>query len=150
MDKLIHKYEQLTLALKTLEKAISALHNLEARGENFNPKIDYQDQYRTNRDSVIQRFEYSIDLFWKYLKTYLEAAHVSMQIKTPGEVIRHAFSVGLAREEETSIILEMIKSRNMTSHIYVEEIAEQLVISIPVYYRVLDGIVARLIPQKNQ
>lgn len=144
MDRLVGKQEQLKLALKTLEKALLGLKDIEARGPHFNPKIDYQDQYRTNRDSVVQRFKYSIDLFWKYLKTYLENADVSMQIKIPSEVIRQAFSIGLINEDEASKILDMIKSRNMTSHIYVEEIAEQLAAAIPGYYGVLETISRRL------
>jgi len=41
----------------------------------------------------------------------------------------------------------MIKSRNMTSHIYVEEITEQLVFQIPEYYKFLNNVIQRLSPK---
>lgn len=147
MARLKQKYEQLIQALKTLDSAIIAINELEARGKSFNPKIEYEDEYRTYRDSLIQRFEYSIDLFWKYLKNYLEVAQVLTGLKIPSEVMREAFLLGLLSENETEKILEMIKSRNRTSHIYVEEIAVQLALQIPDYALILKHVVMRLKPQ---
>ena len=123
-----------------------AMKELEIRGKSFNPKVDYEDEYRTYRDSVVQRFEYTIDLFWKYLKNYLEVAQVVTGLKIPSEVMREAFSLRLLSEEETEKILEMIKSRNMTSHIYIEEIAERLALNIPEYYQLLQKLAERLKP----
>jgi len=167
MDKLNQKHNQLLQALKSFETSINIFKQFEQNKKSFNPNIDYEEEYRIYRDSVIQRFEYSTNLFWKYLKKYLESVHVLTGIKIPSEVIRQAYSLKIISEEEAEKILEMIKSRNMTSHIYepsptdlvgvmpvkrlrptgVEEIAEQLIHLIPKYYNVLDKVVQKLVPK---
>lgn len=148
MEKLIQKYEQIVKALGTLEKAINTFTLFIKEGKSYNPHMTYEDEYCTYRDSVIQRFEYSVDLFWKYLKKYLEDAHVLTDIKIPGEVIRAAKSNGLISTEEAEIIITMIKSRNMTSHIYVEEFADFLAKEIVRYYVTLNLVTKRLVPTK--
>lgn len=140
------KYEQIVKALITLEKAINILALLARDGKSYNPHATYEEEYCTYRDSVIQRFEYSVDLFWKYLKKYLEDAHVLTDIKVPGEVIRTAKSNGLISTEEAETIIAMIKSRNMTSHIYVEEFADFLAKEIPRYYATLNIVIKKLTP----
>ncbi|HBL98979.1 TPA: hypothetical protein DDZ86_05050 [Candidatus Dependentiae bacterium] len=144
MDKVTYKYKQLTAALRTLGKALAVFKDLETRGRPFNPQVDYVDEYRIYRDSIIQRFEYTIDLFWKYLKTYLETAQVPLTLKTPSEIIRSSFSSGIISEDEAQQILEMLKSRNTTLHVYVEEVAEQLAHIIPGCYALLGKIIQRL------
>lgn len=105
---------------------------------------DPEEEYRIHRDSVVQRFKYSTDLFWKFIKNYLESAHVLSGIKIPSEVIREAYSLRLINEDEAETILEMIKNRNMTSHIYIEEIAERLVQKIPAFYLTMHDVAQRL------
>lgn len=144
MDRLKHKNEQLGKALITLEKAVMAIKKYEHGMLRDAQNDAYEEDYRIHRDSVIQRFEYTVDLFWKFIKEYLEVAQALQGLKTPGEVVRTAFSIKLIDEEEAEKILEMIKSRNITSHMYVEEIAEQLKRVIPGYYEVLRGIVDRM------
>ena len=140
------EHEQFLRALKTLEAAIFTMKELEIRGKSFNPRVDYEDEYRTYRDSLVKRFTYTIELFWKYIKNYLEVAQVLTGLKIPSEVMREAFSLRLLSEDETEKILEMIKSRNMTSHIYIEEIAERLAVQIPDYAQVLKEVIVRLKP----
>lgn len=119
MDRLKQKHKQLLQALSSLEKSIINPNKLEQRQMLLTQGIDIdrEEEYRVYRDSLIQRFEYSIDLFWKYIKKYLEYAHLLNALKVPSDVIREAFSVRLISEEEAENILAMIKSRNMTSHI---------------------------------
>lgn len=146
MEKLTQKYEHITQALETLKKAINIFTLFVKENKAYNPHSTYEEEYRTYRDSVVQRFEYSVDLFWKYLKTYLEQAHVLIDIKVPGEIIRTAKTSGLISADEAETILTMIKSRNMTSHIYVEEFADFLAKEIPKYYATLSHIVEKLQP----
>lgn len=142
MDRLEQKYEQLRKALIALEKAITAIAAYE-QTKKIDDSAD-DEMYRTHRDSLIQRFKYTIDLFWKYIKAFLEQKNALSGLKIPSEVIRTAFSINMLTEHEAEKVLEMIKSRNMTSHIYVEEIAEQLRHSIPGYCTILQEVVDRL------
>lgn len=144
MDKLSQKHQKLIQALATLEKAIDTIGLFVKEGKSYNPHLDYEEEYRGHRDSTIQRFEYSVDLFWKYLKKNLEAKNIAPDVKVPGEVVRVACNVGLITEQESEMIIEMIKERNKTSYIYVEEIAEYLVKKIPEYYQIMNTIAKRL------
>lgn len=64
---------------------------------------------------VIQAFEVSQELSWKVLKDFLEEQGKT-DLYGSKNAVREAFNVGLISDGE--IWLEMIKSRNITSHIY--------------------------------
>ncbi|MBC7440564.1 MAG: nucleotidyltransferase substrate binding protein [Flavobacterium sp.] len=64
---------------------------------------------------VIQAFEITQELSWKVLKDFLEEQGVS-DLYGSKNVVREAFNVGLISNGE--IWLDMIKTRNLTSHIY--------------------------------
>ncbi len=146
MDRLKQKHVQLTQALKTLEVSLTIFNELQKHGVCCDKHGDYEEEYRIHRDSVIQRFEYCVDFLWKYLKLYIEVRHVILESATvAGEIIRQACATKLINEQESEQILAMIKSRNMTSHMYVEEIAEQLARDIPDYYAVMNAVVVRLV-----
>lgn len=102
------------------------------------------------RDSMIQRFKYSTDLFWKVLKVYLEEVEkVSLPTYSPRSIIRKSVGIKLITEDEGKACLEMIKSRNQTSHIYHEQIAVNIAHKIPKYFDLLKVIVERL-EKKNK
>ncbi|KKQ33393.1 MAG: Nucleotidyltransferase substrate binding protein, HI0074 family [candidate division TM6 bacterium GW2011_GWF2_37_49] len=147
MDKLTQKHRQLLLALNSLEKSISSLSRFERIYSEFKEKFDYDEEYKIHRDSVIQRFEYSIDMFWKYIKKYLEESNVLMESKFSGDVVREACVARLIFEDEAEILLVMIKSRNKTSHIYVEAVAALLASQIPEYFKILNLIAFRIGPK---
>jgi len=144
MDKLAQKYQKMVKALETLDKATIVFTLFAKEGKNYNPHMDYEEEYRSLRDSLVQRFEYCVDLFWKYLKKDLEIKHMMPEIKAPAEVIRKSYTSGIITESEATAILEMIKNRNLTSHIYLEEIAELLAKKIPDFYKLMHGIIQKL------
>ena len=147
MDKLTQKYTKLVQALSTLQKAVFT-HNLFISEEkSYNPHLEYEEEERMLRDSMIQRFEYCTDLFWKYLKKNLETKQLAPEIKTPAEVIRKSYASGMISEENAEMVIDMIKDRNKTSHMYVEELAEKLAEKIPDYYELMHTITQRLTPE---
>jgi len=94
------------------------------------------------RDSLIQRFEFCVDLLWKYAKKYLEnTEQVTLEVKTPRSTIRALCTARLISESQAEQALEMIRHRNMTSHIYREEIAEIIAQQIPAHYDLMSHIV---------
>ncbi len=96
---------------------------------------------------MIKRFELSVDLFWKYIKRYLEkVVSVEPEISGPNHVIRTACKVNLITEKDAEIFLELIKCRNQTSHIYQEEIADRLSVSIPGFCKLIRKYVEKLAP----
>jgi nucleotidyltransferase substrate binding protein (TIGR01987 family) len=72
-------------------------------------------------EGTIQRFEVLIEVFWKTLKRALE--YEGLHPKTPRDSLREAFRIGWLHDEQAW--LDMLDSRNTTSHIYLaEELAE--------------------------
>lgn len=64
---------------------------------------------------VIQAFEVSQELSWKVMKDFLEEQGKT-DLFGSKNAVKEAFNVGLISKGE--VWLDMIKSRNLTSHIY--------------------------------
>lgn len=72
------------------------------------------------RDGIIQRFEYSVELLWKIAKVVLSENGVTAM--SPKDVVREMASIGWIDNPETFI--NYIKMRNETNHSYKEEVAQ--------------------------
>jgi len=79
------------------------------------------------RDGIIQRFEYCIELSWSSAKKVLE--YQEMHIDTPRNVIRELAKIGWIDNPEDWI--EFLDARNKTSHLYHEEVAKELFALVP-------------------
>jgi nucleotidyltransferase substrate binding protein (TIGR01987 family) len=77
------------------------------------------------RDASIQRFEFTVEAFWKALQNYLLVKE-GVEVNSPKQVIRNCFKVGLLNEEQTILGLKMIDDRNLTVHNYDEDVAQQI------------------------
>ena len=74
------------------------------------------------RDGVIQRFEYTIELLWKVSKVVLEDNGISAV--APKDVIREMANIGWINNP--SEFIDYLKMRNQTSHTYKEDVAKQV------------------------
>jgi nucleotidyltransferase substrate binding protein (TIGR01987 family) len=79
------------------------------------------------QQGLIQGFEFTHELAWNVLKDYLEETGVSGIIGSKGAT-REAFKNGLIEDGEAW--MEMIKDRNLSSHTYNQEIADEVVADI--------------------
>ena len=95
------------------------------------------------RDAMIQRFEYSTEAFWKYLKAYLSIEH-NLSANSPREVIRTGFKAKIYDEQTSNDLLQMLDDRNLTSHTYVEELAESIAGRIPFYSTLMQNAMHQL------
>ena len=77
------------------------------------------------KQGLIQGFEYTHELAWKTMKDFLEHKGATEQIYGSKDATRQAFSVGIITHGEEW--MQMVKSRNLTSHTYDEETVEQIV-----------------------
>ena len=94
-----------------------------------------------DRDGVIQRFEFSVELFWKTLKKVLE--YNKVECYSPRDCVKKAFRYGMIDDDE--IVLDMLEDRNRSSHIYDEEEAVRIFeIISKVYVNVLDKMIEEL------
>ena len=83
------------------------------------------------KEGLIQRFEYTHELAWNVLKDFLENAG-NNNIFGSKDATREAFAAGLISNGE--VWMDMIKSRNKTSHTYNQETADDLFMKIVNYY----------------
>lgn len=74
------------------------------------------------KDGVIQRFEFTFELFWKCLKTVLEDKGIAC--KSPKDCLKEAFRMGIITDESNA--LNMLDDRNKMSHIYSKEESEKI------------------------
>jgi nucleotidyltransferase substrate binding protein (TIGR01987 family) len=95
------------------------------------------------RDAMIQRFEYSTEAFWKFLKAYLLTEH-NLSANSPRDVIRTGLKAKLFSEEISKELLQMLDDRNLTSHTYVEELAESIARRIPDYSKNMKEVMTQL------
>ncbi len=109
--------------IKDLENAVSRLD--EAIKDS--KKIELS----TLKDGVIQRFEFTLELSWKILKTYLVNEGIDC-VNTPKSVVREAYKAGIIKSGE--IWIEMIDDRNLTSHIYSQSMADDIYLRITKKY----------------
>jgi nucleotidyltransferase substrate binding protein (TIGR01987 family) len=79
---------------------------------------------KLEEQGLIQAFEYTHEMAWNTLKDFLEERGVN-NLYGSRDVTREAFKTGLIEKGE--VWMEMIKSRNLTSHTYNEETALEIV-----------------------
>ncbi|WP_286818027.1 HI0074 family nucleotidyltransferase substrate-binding subunit [Desulfobacter sp. UBA2225] len=92
-------------------------------------------------DATIQRFEFTYELMWKTLKIFLEDIH-GIRAISPRLVFKEAYALSIIEQED--IFLEMIQSRNLLSHTYNEEQAEQIYKKCPLYLSAIKELYQRI------
>lgn len=133
--------ERLKLRYDQAEKALAKLHASLQKLENKT----YSD-YEEFRDSLIQRFEFCSDLLWKVLMLYLKGVlKVQIEYASPRSVFRAAVDAGFISEKEMKKLLDIIEDRNLTSHTYNEDLAEEISEHIPGYYMAMKNILDRVV-----
>lgn len=72
--------------------------------------------------AVIQAFEYNFELFWKAYQKI--ANREGEKIGSPKQAFAFAFQSGLIKNEE--VWLNILNDRNLTTHTYHRELADQI------------------------
>ncbi|MFD2036556.1 nucleotidyltransferase substrate binding protein [Belliella marina] len=83
------------------------------------------------KEGLIQRFEYTHELAWNVMKDFL-ANSGNVGVFGSKDATREAFATGLIINGE--VWMDMIKSRNKTSHTYNEETADDIFMKIVYEY----------------
>lgn len=79
---------------------------------------------RLEEKGLIQSFEYTHELAWNVLKDYLAEVAGTTGLLGSRDTTREAFKRGLIEDGETW--MDMIKSRNLTSHVYDQDTARAI------------------------
>ena len=85
--------------------------------------IDKGDLSELERQGLVKAFEYTYELAWNTLKDFLEYQGYT-EIYGSRDAIRKSFELGLI--EDGYKWMDMLASRNKTSHTYNEETAEEI------------------------
>ena len=131
--------DKLEKQLKDLNKAVSRLEEaLNIATDNKNNKL-----YPFLRDSAIQRFEFTFEIFWKLVKTALRQLE-GIECNSPKSCMRELFRNKYVEEPELEKLLEMVDDRNLTVHTYHEEIAEDLFNKLRIYTNLMKSVKGRI------
>ena len=105
--------ERLNERMEAYRKAVSRLK--EALDENESNPLLY--------DAVIQRFEFTYELAWKLMKSYLEYQGIVLS-NSPRPTFKEAFAQGLILDGD--VWIDMIEARNLTVHTYNDQMAKEI------------------------
>ena len=103
-EVLSDKLDNFSNALKKLEEAFA------------------ESGYALSLDGTIKRFEFSFEMAWKALKKFL--LYEGTECASVRDCIKKAYQSGFIKEEDRW--LNILKDRNLTSHIYDEKEAEEI------------------------
>lgn len=95
-------------ALIKIENFEKSLQRLKEAVETAEDDLD--------KDGVIQRFEFTVELLWKTLKAILKNKYI--ECNSPRDCIKQAFKARVIEDDE--IILDMLEDKIRSSHIYDE------------------------------
>ena len=87
---------------------------------------------RLEEKGLIQSFEYTHELAWNVLKDYLAEVGGTTGLLGSKDTTREAFKRGLIEDGEAW--MNMIKSRNQTSHVYDQDTARRIADAISQSY----------------
>lgn len=147
MERINDKLDVMAQALKTLAKSVTSFNKYNKLFDTA-PNTENEELLFSMRDSMIQRFEYCTDLFWKMIRVYLEDVEkLDLPVNAPRIILREAVKARLLSEQEGEDSVKMVENRNKTSHIYHVEIAEDIAHKIPKFYTLMNLIINRI--QKN-
>ncbi len=126
LEKIISQFEK---AYRRLVEAIQKEND-----------VLFKNEYPILRDSIIQRFEFTFELSWKTLKKYLKEDGITCY--SPKECIKEALKSNIINNEDKW--LEILKARNLSSHTYNEEMADEICELIKKSYVIFDSLIKAL------
>ena len=116
-------------AIVKFKAAINIIKNNDDKKKYDDEALSAIDQLQ--KEGLIQRFEYTHELAWNIMKDYAEFQG-NNNTKGSRDATREAFKMGLISNAE--VWMDMIKSRNDTSHTYNEDTAEEIIVKIIEHY----------------
>lgn len=115
------RFSNFNKALKKLEDGVDFIQRNFASNENAQELTFILNDLI--KQGLIQSFEFTHELAWNVMRDYA-LYQGNAEIRGSRDAVRSAFAMGLIEDGE--VWMEMIKSRNETSHTYDEEIASEI------------------------
>jgi len=99
--------------------------------ENLDMALAIQDPDVVQRAGMVQFFEMCFELSWNVLKDYLEEQGFT-DVRSPRAAIKKAFEIGLI--SDGTVWLKGLEDRNLTSHLYNEQVAKEIIVLVSTVY----------------
>lgn len=130
----IQRFSNYRRALAKFNQAVEIVSDQMDWGEDVDDLLE---------EGLIQRFEYTHELAWKVMKDYAEyQGHTNIQGSR--DAFRKALEMGIIDDERW---MESIKDRNLTSHNYDDETAQNVLTAIiEVYAPLLNAFEQKMLP----
>jgi len=112
---------------ENFQKAIKLLEEI--------PNLDIHKISLLEKEGIIQRFEFTLELAWKTLKDKMEFDDLILDKISPKMVLKEAFKAKYI--DNIELWLEMIDDRNLLSHTYDTKVFEEVIPSIQQKYTAL-------------
>lgn len=127
MEKDIRWEQRFSNFIKAMDKLQQSVEYIQHQIIDKNKPVEKEDLgivlNEMIREGLIQRFEYTHELAWNVMKDYAEYQG-NPNIGGSRDAVREAFKLHLISLGE--VWMDMIGSRNKTSHTYNEEIANEI------------------------
>jgi nucleotidyltransferase substrate binding protein (TIGR01987 family) len=109
------------LDISPLKKALDAFSKALSQSDKLEEEF-----YEVFRAAIIQNFEFSFELCWKFMRRWLEMDDLSAveRMHSKKDLFRLARERNLINDSEKWFTF--LDARNRTSHIYDEEVAEEV------------------------
>lgn len=102
----------------------SAFHNLSRGLAQLEAFAGLPIENERDKAGVIQAFEFTFELFWKYFQKV--APEAGLSASTPREALQAGVLLGLIVERESAAWSLMLRDRNLSSHTYNEPLAGEI------------------------
>lgn len=121
--------------LDNFQKAVNLLVEIQS--------LDLNELSQLEKEGIIQRFEYTLELGWKTLKDKMESDGLILDRISPKVVVKEAFQAKYI--DQVEVWLEMINDRNLLSHSYDLETFESVIPDIiRIYASLLEELCEKL------
>ena len=130
----IQRFSNYRRALAKFNQAVEIVSDQMDWGEDVDDLLE---------EGLIQRFEYTHELAWKVMKDYAEYQGYT-NIQGSRDAFRKALEMGIIDDERW---MESIKDRNLTSHNYDDDTAQNVLTAIiEVYAPLLNAFEKKMLP----
>ena len=102
----------------------AALANLERAHGEFVAYLAFPVENRRDKAGVIQAFEFTFELFWKLFQKL--APDSGLEARTPREALQVGVKLRLIPDEDAPHWSLMLRDRNVTSHLYRADLADEV------------------------
>ncbi|MFM8704761.1 MAG: nucleotidyltransferase substrate binding protein [Planctomycetia bacterium] len=91
----------------------------------------------------IQKFEYCAELFWKYVRSCLQAEGRDVP-NSPRGTLKEALARGILKDAEYAVGMQIYEDRNACSHVYRQELLPLILGRLPAHLCLMQTVLTRL------